>query len=110
MGAFFSRASEIALVLKLIAIIADSVGRAYYSTDQIFVALDKICDAPRFTIDLRRTRCGESTTPTTREPYWNLDIWGGPNDQSKVCYNYLTDADWTINVEPELDSGTDWTC
>ena len=39
-------------MLKLIAIIADSVGRAYYSTDQIFVALDKICDAPRFTIDL----------------------------------------------------------
>ena len=45
LGAFSARASEIALVLKLIAIIADSVGRAYYSTDQIFVALDKICDA-----------------------------------------------------------------
>ena len=45
LGAFFSKASEIALVLKLIAIIADSVWHTYYTPDQIFVARDKIFDA-----------------------------------------------------------------
>ena len=39
---------------------------------------------------------------------WNLDIWGGPNDQSKQCY--AKGADWHIDVDDALWSDTDHSC